>query len=163
MRELINSMMNLSIAVTLFGVQQLRNTVEGVVDATRWTFFTGFTCPDCGTQQEVARDFRKTVDTLTEGLSSKLDPNNKLTFDNLANTGSELIVRAFDAVEAVYPVGDDLPSDGDRPVPPRGYDKRSAVPALDPRRLFEFGEKQLEITAGQLSRIVTRDNGSVKP
>jgi hypothetical protein len=163
MRDLINSMMNLSFAMTLFGVQQLRNTVEGVVDATRWTFFTGFTCPDCGTQQEVARDFRKTVDTLTKDLSSKLDAGNKHTFDSLTGAGSQLIVRAFDAANAVYPVSDDLPPKEDRPLPPRGYDKRPAVPALDPRRLFEIGQKQIEVTAGQLSRIVSGNNGSVKP
>ena len=163
MRDLISSMMNLSVAMTLFGVQQLRNTVEGVIDATRWTFFTGFTCPDCGTQQEVARDFRKTVDKLTESLSSTLDAKSKPTYENLSKTGSELVVRAFDAMESVYPVGDDLPPNGDRPLPPRGYDKRSSVPALDPRRLFEIGEKQIETTVGQLSRIVTGENGSAKP
>src|SRR5688572_7226684 len=107
MRELMNSMMNLSVAMTLFGVQQFRNTVEGVVDATRWTFFTGFTCPDCGTQQEVARDFRKTVDSLTETLSSKLDANSKPTFDNVAKAGSEFIAGTFDAIESVYPINDD--------------------------------------------------------
>ena len=163
MRELIHSMMSLSVAMTLFGVQQFRNTVKGVVDATRWTFFTGFTCPDCGTQQEVARDFRKTVDALTESLTSKLDDKNKPTFDNLAKTGSELIVRTFDAIESVYPINDDRAPDRDRPLPPRGYEKRSSIPALDPRRLVEIGEKQLEITAGQLTRIVTGDNGSVTP
>ena len=136
---------------------------EGVVDATRWTFFTGFTCPDCGIQQEVARDFRKTVDALTESLTSKLDDKNKPTFDNLAKTGSELIVRTFDAIESVYPINDDRAPDRDRPLPPRGYEKRSSIPALDPRRLVEIGEKQLEITAGQLTRIVTGDNGSVTP
>lgn len=163
MRELINSMMNLSLTMTLFGVQQFRNTVEGVVDATRWTFFTGFTCPDCGTQQEVARDFRKALDSLTESVSSKLDANNKPAFDSLAKTGSELIVRTFDAIESVYPIKDDRPPEEGRPLPPRGYDKRSAVPALDPRKLFEIGEKQLEMAAGQLTKIVSGDNGAVKP
>src|SRR5437879_482453 len=126
MRELINSMMNLSVAMTLFGVQQLKNTVEGVVDATRWTFFTGFTCPDCGAQQEVAVDLRKAMDNVTRVMSSQLPADKQPSYEKLSGAGCDIVNRAFDSVNTLYPVGDDLPPAEDRPAPRRGYEKRPA-------------------------------------
>ena len=58
---------------------------------------------------------------------------------------------------------DDLPPPEDRPVPPRGYDKRSEVPALDPRRLFEIGDQQLRVTVEQVTSAVARDHSPAKP
>jgi len=104
-------------------------------------------------RREAAAAFALTVDRIDFARMS-----NAQTSDLL-----ELIVRTFDAIESVYPINDDRAPDRDRPLPPRGYEKRSSIPALDPRRLVEIGEKQLEITAGQLTRIVTGDNGSVTP
>src|SRR5437763_1700400 len=141
MRELMDSMMRFSVAMTFFGIKQLRNTIEGVVDATRWTLFTGFTCPDCGTQQEVVRDLRKALDDVTNTMTAQLQPENKSIYENLSKAGADFVVSSFDAVDAVYPVLDDKPPLDSNP--PRGFEKRSNVPVLDPRRFVEMGEELL--------------------
>jgi methyl-accepting chemotaxis protein len=82
MQELINSVARFSAAVTLYGVQQLQNTLGAAVDSP-------------GSVDKV----RESLDHVTQAVSKELDAVNKPTLDSLSNLSSDIVKRAFDMLQ----------------------------------------------------------------
>jgi hypothetical protein len=83
MQELFNSMIRLSAAMTVFGVQQLQNTM-GSVD----------------TKQSVDK-LREVIDAMTDALSAKIDKSRRPTLDRLSNLPQDIIKRSVDSTREV--------------------------------------------------------------
>jgi hypothetical protein len=82
MQELMNSVARFSAAVTLYGVQQLQNTLGAAVDPP-------------GSVDKV----RESLDHVTHAVSKELDATNKPTLDSLTNLSSDVLKRAFDMLQ----------------------------------------------------------------
>ena len=154
MADLINSFVKFSTAMTLFGLHQLRNAVEVMVDVPRWTFTTAFTCPDCGSQQEIFRDLNQTLDDATKSVTAQLSADGKAAFERFSKAGADLVERTFQAADAVYPVRDDKQGSTEerlKVLSVRGHEQRSTPSALDPRTFFDAAEEMLQRTTVTVS------------
>ena len=154
MADLINSFVKFSTAMTLFGLHQLRNAVEVMVDVPRWTFTTAFTCPDCGSQQEIFRDLNQTLDDATKSMTARLSTDGKAAFERFSRAGSDIVERTFQAADAVYPVRDDKHGTAEERIKTlsiRGHDQRSTPSALDPRTFFDTAEELVQRTTVTMS------------
>jgi len=81
-QELINSVARFSAAMTLYGAQQLQNTVGAAVDS------PGF-----------VDKFRESLDHVTHAVSKELDTTNKPTLDSLTNLSHDVVKRSFDLLQ----------------------------------------------------------------
>jgi hypothetical protein len=87
MQELINSIVRLSAAATMYGMQQVQTTVGG--------FDT----------KDSIDNLRSVIDGVTATLTAKLDENKKSTVDSISNAGSEVVGRTWTVlnVDAMKP------------------------------------------------------------
>ncbi|MCU1329842.1 MAG: hypothetical protein JWN34_5212 [Bryobacterales bacterium] len=87
MQELINSIVRLSAAATMYGMQQVQTTVGG--------FDT----------KESLDNLRSVIDGVTATLTAKLDENKKSTVDSISNAGNEVVSRTWTVlnVDAMKP------------------------------------------------------------
>lgn len=87
MQELINSIVRLSAAATMYGMQQVQTTVGG--------FDT----------KESIDSLRAVIDGMTATLTAKLDENKRSTVDSISNAGSEVVGRTWTVlnVDAMKP------------------------------------------------------------
>jgi hypothetical protein len=83
MQELFNSMIRLSAAMTVFGVQQLQTTV-GSMD----------------TKDSVDK-LRKVIDDMADALSAKIDKSRRQTLDRLSSLPQDLLARSLDSTREV--------------------------------------------------------------
>ena len=83
MQELLNSMIRLSAAMTVFGVQQLQSTV-GSMD----------------TKDSVDK-LRKVIDEMADALSAKIDESRRPTLDRLSSLPQDLLARSWDSTREV--------------------------------------------------------------
>jgi hypothetical protein len=82
MRELISSMMRLSGAVTMFGVEQAQNAVMAPAD----------------TQAALVR-LRQTLDGMSSYLASKLDEPKKAAFESMSKSQVEMLDRTMGSID----------------------------------------------------------------
>lgn len=87
MQELINSIVRLSAAATMYGMQQVQTTVGGF------------------DSKESIDSLRSVIDGMTHALTAKLDENKKSTVDSVSNAGSEVVGRTWTVlnVDAMKP------------------------------------------------------------
>src|ERR1700691_3595464 len=83
MQELMNSMIRLSAAMTVFGMQQLQNTV-GSVD----------------TKDSVDK-LREGIDAMADALSAKIDKSRRPTLERLSNLQQDIVKRSLDSTREV--------------------------------------------------------------
>ncbi len=81
MQELVNSMVKFSAAMTMFGMQQMRNTAEMAVEP-----------------QAAMKKFQASIDAVTGALGSTLDEPNKQGADKMSKVGADLVDRTWDAM-----------------------------------------------------------------
>jgi hypothetical protein len=81
MRELISSMMRLSGAVTMFGVEQAQNAMAAPSD----------------TQAALVR-LRETLDTMADSLAAKMDEPKRAALDSMSRSQAEMIDRTLGLV-----------------------------------------------------------------
>jgi hypothetical protein len=89
MSNLIASMARFSTAMTLFGVEQLEKTMNVV-----------------GGGEDVSKtieEFEKTLNSLTEVLSGKMDEKKKDTLESVTKMTEETVNRTLDTMEVVDP------------------------------------------------------------
>ena len=77
MQELMNSMVKFSAAMTMFGMQQMRNTAEMAVEP-----------------QAAMKKFQASIDAVTSALGSTLDEQNKEGADKMSKVGADLVEAA---------------------------------------------------------------------
>src|SRR5258708_30090986 len=82
MREMMFSMMRLSGAVTLFGIEQLQNAVVAPAD----------------TQAALVR-LRKTLDAMSESLASKMDAPKRAALDSLSRVQIDMLHRTLGVID----------------------------------------------------------------
>jgi len=87
MQELINSIVRLSAAATMYGMQQMQSTVSGF------------------DSRESMDSLRNVIDTMSQALTDKLDENKRSTVESISNAGSEVVGRTLTAlnVESMNP------------------------------------------------------------
>jgi len=87
MQELINSIVRLSAAATMYGMQQVQTTVGG--------FDT----------KESIDSLRSVIDGMTATLTAKLDENKRSTVDSISSAGSEVVGKTWTVlnVDAMRP------------------------------------------------------------
>jgi hypothetical protein len=83
MQELFNSMIRLSAAMAVFGMQQVQNTV-GSVD----------------TKDSVDK-LREVIDAMADALSSKIDESRRPTLDRLSHLPQDIVARSVDSTREV--------------------------------------------------------------
>src|SRR5580698_10067325 len=83
MQELLNSMIRLSAAMTVFGMQQLQNSV-GSVD----------------TKDSVDK-LREVIDAMADTLSAKIDKSRRPTLERLSNLPQDFLARSLDSTREV--------------------------------------------------------------
>lgn len=83
MQELLNSMIRLSAAMTVFGMQQVQATV-GTVD----------------TKQPVDK-LREVIDAMADAVTAKIDDSRLSTLDRLTNLPKDIIARSWDSTRDV--------------------------------------------------------------
>ncbi|MGA2212237.1 MAG: hypothetical protein ABSH31_03085 [Bryobacteraceae bacterium] len=83
MHELLNSMIRLSAAMTVFGMQQIQTTV-GSVD----------------TKDSVDK-LRQVIDAMADALSSKIDESRRPTLDRLSSLPRDIVTRSVDSTREV--------------------------------------------------------------
>jgi hypothetical protein len=83
MQELFNSMIRLSAAMTVFGMQELQTTMGSV-----------------GSKESVDK-LRQVIDAMTDALSSKIDESRRPTLDRLSNLPQDLVKRSVDSTREV--------------------------------------------------------------
>ena len=81
MQELINSIVRLSAAATMYSMQQLQSSVGGL-DSTK----------------ESVESLKALIDTMANALTAKLDESRRSTVDSIANAGNEMVGRTFTAI-----------------------------------------------------------------
>ncbi len=89
MQSLIISMMKFSAALTLFGMEQLQNTlnmVEGEEDLSK-----------------TMDRFEEAINSLTESLTSRIDDKKKDTLNSITKMSEDVVNRTFDGVNAMDP------------------------------------------------------------
>ena len=90
MQSLIISMMKFSAAVTLFGMEQLQNTlnmVEGEEQLSKTT-----------------ERFEQALDSLTEALTNRIDDKKKDTLKSITRMSEDVVNRTFDGMSVVDPI-----------------------------------------------------------
>jgi hypothetical protein len=83
MQELLNSMVRLSAAMTVFGMQQVETAV-GSVDAT-----------------ESMNKLREVIDAMAAAVSSKIDESKRPTLDSVSNLGHDVVGRTMSSMNAI--------------------------------------------------------------
>ncbi|HYK89948.1 MAG TPA: hypothetical protein VE398_14325 [Acidobacteriota bacterium] len=89
MQNLIISMMKFSAAVTLFGMEQLQNTlnmVEGEEDLSK-----------------TMERFEQAINSLTETLTSRIDEKKKETLSSITKMSEDVVNRTFDGMSMMDP------------------------------------------------------------
>ena len=77
MHELINSLVRLSAAATMYSMQQMQTTVGGF------------------DSKESMESLRTVIDTMTNALTEKLDENKRSTVESISNAGNEVVGRTW--------------------------------------------------------------------
>lgn len=87
MHELINSIVRLSAAATMYGMQQMQSTVGGF------------------DSKESIESLRTVIDGMTNALTDKLDENKRSTVESISSAGNEVVGRTWTAlnVDAMDP------------------------------------------------------------
>ena len=80
MQELINSLVRLSAAATVYTIQQLQTAAETV-----------------DPKDSMAR-FRQIVDSMTNALTAQIDASKKSTVDSISSLGSDMVGKTFDTI-----------------------------------------------------------------
>jgi hypothetical protein len=83
MQELLNSMVRLSAAMTVFGMQQVETAVSSV-DAT-----------------ESMNKLREVIDAMAAAVSSKIDESKRPTLDSVSNLGHDVVGRTMSSMNAI--------------------------------------------------------------
>jgi hypothetical protein len=84
MHELVTSMVRLSAALTVFGMQQAQTTVEAMSDS-----------------QASMDKLRRSLDALTEALTAQVDESHRSTIDSMSKCGNQIVDRSWDTVSDV--------------------------------------------------------------
>jgi hypothetical protein len=77
MHELINAIVRLSAAATMYGMQQVQTTV-GSFDS-----------------KESMESLRNVIENMSNALTSKLDDNKRSTVESISNAGNEVVGRTW--------------------------------------------------------------------
>lgn len=80
MVELLNSMVRLSAAVTVFGIQEVQSAV-GAVDT-----------------KESMDQLRGMIDAMTNAVTSRIDENRRSTVKSISNLGEDVVSRTVDTL-----------------------------------------------------------------
>jgi hypothetical protein len=83
MQELFNSMIRLSAAMTVFGVQQLQTTV-GSMDS-----------------KDSVEKLREVIDAMADALASKVDASKRPTLERLSNLPQDIVTCSWDSTREV--------------------------------------------------------------
>jgi hypothetical protein len=83
MQELLNSMVRLSAAMTVFGMQQVETAV-GSVDAT-----------------ESLNKLREVIDAMAAAVTSKIDEAKRPTLDSVSNLGHDVVGRTMSSMNSL--------------------------------------------------------------
>lgn len=83
MQELLNSMIRLSAAMTVFGMQQVQSTVGSAY-----------------TKESVDK-LREVIDAMADAISSKIDESRRSTLDRLSNLPQDIVARSMDSTREV--------------------------------------------------------------
>ncbi len=83
MQELLNSMIRLSAAMTVFGVQQLQTTV-GSMDT-----------------KDSVEKLREVIDAMADALSARIDESRRPTLERLSNLPKDIVARSWDSTREV--------------------------------------------------------------
>jgi Mg/Co/Ni transporter MgtE len=83
MQELFNSMVRLSAAMTVFGVQQLQTTM-GSMDT-----------------KDSVEKLREVVDAMADALTSKIDESRRPTVERLSQLPQDIVTRSVDSTREV--------------------------------------------------------------
>jgi hypothetical protein len=86
MRELISSLMRFSGAVTMFGIEQVQNTIGAPAD----------------TRAAIGRMI-ETLDAMSDSLISKIDEPKRAAHESMSKAQSEVVDGAFNAVDMNAP------------------------------------------------------------
>ena len=89
MQNLIISMMRFSAAVTLFGMEQLQNTLNAVEGDEEFSKTTD--------------RFEEALDSLTEALKNRIDDKKKDTLKSITKMSEDVVNRTFDGMSAIDP------------------------------------------------------------
>ncbi|MFN0164885.1 MAG: hypothetical protein ACKV22_00520 [Bryobacteraceae bacterium] len=81
MQELIVSMMRLSAAMTLFGMQQIQNAVGAAADT-----------------HHTLEKFRKALDSMTDAMAKEMDESKTAALDSMTKVQTDIINRTWDAM-----------------------------------------------------------------
>jgi hypothetical protein len=80
MLELLNSMLRLSAAVTVYSMQEVQTAVDGAAP------------------KESVDKLREMIDSLAEAVSSKINESKRPTLDSLSNLGHDFVGRTQEVV-----------------------------------------------------------------
>lgn len=80
MLELLNSMLRLSAAVTVFSMQEVQTAVDGAHP------------------KESVEKLREMIDSLAEAVTSKINESKRPTLDSLSNLGQDFVGRTQEVV-----------------------------------------------------------------
>jgi len=83
MRELIDSMVRFSAAISLFSLQQAQNALGAAADS-----------------KAALEKFTQSLNSVTEAIVSQIDEAAKPTLDSVSKLGSDLVDRTWTAVNA---------------------------------------------------------------
>ncbi len=89
MQNLIISMMKFSAAVTLFGMEQLQNTLNAVEGDEEFS--------------KTTERFEEALDSLTEALKNRIDEKKKDTLKSITKMSEDVVNRTFDGMSAMDP------------------------------------------------------------
>lgn len=90
MTNLAVSMVRFSAALTLFGVEQLENSLNVVEGGTEFT--------------KTMEGFEKTLNSLTDVLMREMDEKKKETFQSVSKASEEMVTQAMKGLEIMDPV-----------------------------------------------------------
>ena len=86
MQELIGSMVRFSTALTLFGLQQVRNAATMMMES----------------PMNLDR-MREAVDAATNSLSSRIDDTQKTTLNSMTTLGADVLAKTYDTMKNAVP------------------------------------------------------------
>jgi hypothetical protein len=89
-QELINSLVRLSAAATVYTIQQLQTAAETV------------------DPKDSMERLRQIIDSMTNALTAQLDPSKKPTVDSISALGSDVVGKTFDTLNVSVPTPADL-------------------------------------------------------
>ena len=82
MRELVNAITRFSVAVTIFGLQQLENAAGAITDSDVY----------------LSR-FRESLDAVTNAITAQLDQDAKPTLDSVTHLSADLVDRTMETLK----------------------------------------------------------------